>query len=76
MKKCGECKHYIGGGDWNLCCQLKYGLCYRDTEACEKYEYSEETIRRLEEQDRKFIKYLEELRKEQENEAERRTAAE
>ena len=34
---CESCEHYIGGGDWNLCCQLKYGLCYKDTEACHKY---------------------------------------
>ena len=37
-KTCGTCRHYIGGGDWNLCCDLMYGLCYRDTGACERYE--------------------------------------
>lgn len=39
---CGSCKHYIGGGDWSLCCDLKYDLCYRFDEACENYVYSEE----------------------------------
>ena len=38
---CGNCKHYIGGGDWNLCCDLQYDLCYVDTKACDKYERSE-----------------------------------
>lgn len=43
-KTCGSCKHYIGGGDWNLCCDLEHPeapcgfLCYKYTEACEKYE--------------------------------------
>ena len=43
-KKCGTCAHFIGAGDWNLCCDLPhpdypYGfLCYKNTEACEKYE--------------------------------------
>lgn len=43
-KKCGTCNHYIGGGDWNLCCDIEhpdylYGfLCYECTKACEKYE--------------------------------------
>lgn len=43
-KRCGTCKHFIGGGDWNLCCDLPhpeytYGfLCYEDTLACERYE--------------------------------------
>lgn len=35
---CETCKHFIGGGDWNLCCDLMYDLCYKDTPACEKYE--------------------------------------
>ena len=39
MATCGTCKHFIGGGDWNLCCDLQYDLCYRHTPACEKYEY-------------------------------------
>ena len=40
MLKCGSCKHYLGGGDWNLCCDLKYDLCYEYTEACEQYEFA------------------------------------
>ena len=32
---CGSCRHYIGGGDWNLCCDLMYDLCYRDTVGCD-----------------------------------------
>lgn len=36
--KCGTCKHYIGGGDWNLCCTRRYDLCYEDTDACGIYE--------------------------------------
>lgn len=41
---CVFCKHFIGAGDWNLCCDLKHKgypfgfLCYEDTEACEKFE--------------------------------------
>ena len=41
---CVTCSHYIGGGDWNLCCDLKHEgypwgfLCYDDTEACDRYE--------------------------------------
>ena len=41
---CGSCLHFIGAGDWNLCCALPppespYGfLCYEDTPACEQYE--------------------------------------
>ena len=38
---CADCKHYIGAGDWNLCCRLKYGLCYESTPACTKFEEKE-----------------------------------
>lgn len=24
MKTCGQCKHYTGAGDWNLCCDIKH----------------------------------------------------
>lgn len=52
MNKCGTCRYYIGGGDWNLCCSIShptpeekikgmtytYGhLCYKNTEACDMY---------------------------------------
>ncbi len=41
---CGLCEHFIGGGDWSLCCDLPHPeapwgfLCYEDTPACESYE--------------------------------------
>ena len=49
-KTCGQCKHYIGGGDWNLCCskphsaiEFPFGfLCYKHSQACEQFEPIEE----------------------------------
>lgn len=44
VMKCGTCKHFVGGGDWNLCCDLPHEnypcgfLCYEDTAACKDYE--------------------------------------
>ena len=35
---CLTCKHYMGMGDWSLCCDLKHDLCNENTPACEKYE--------------------------------------
>lgn len=35
---CGNCKHFLGGGDWNLCCEIKYDLVYEDSEVCDRYE--------------------------------------
>ena len=48
--RCKDCKHFIGAGDWNLCCsnpprsQVSWlgFLCYSDTEACENFEESKE----------------------------------
>lgn len=53
MKKiCKYCDHFIGGGDWNLCCSVEHPtpeekkkgltfyfghLCYEDTEACDMF---------------------------------------
>lgn len=37
-KVCAKCSHFLGMGDWNMCCDQMYGLCYDDTEACEHYE--------------------------------------
>lgn len=52
-KTCGQCKHFIDGGDWNLCCTQKHPtpeekikgcsflfghLCYENTEACDLFE--------------------------------------
>lgn len=42
-KTCGTCQHFIGGGDFDLCCDLEksgtiFGfLCYSSTPACEDY---------------------------------------
>lgn len=53
VDKCGTCKHYIGAGDWNLCCGIHHPtpkeqemgktfifghLCYENTDACDMYE--------------------------------------
>lgn len=50
---CGDCKHFIGGGDWNLCCDIHHPtpkevemgmrydfgfLCYKDTNACDMFD--------------------------------------
>lgn len=35
---CSDCRRFIGGGDWNLCCQGKHDLCYRDTPACDEFD--------------------------------------
>lgn len=32
--KCRNCSHFLGMGDWSLCCDLRHDLCYEDTEAC------------------------------------------
>ena len=43
-ERCDTCKHFIGGGDWNLCCDLPHPdypcgfLCYENTVACKGYE--------------------------------------
>ena len=59
MKTCGQCKHFIGGGDWNLCCGIEHPtpkekerglkflfgyLCYADTNACDMFESKEELV--------------------------------
>ena len=35
---CKDCMHFVGAGDWNLCCGLKPDLCYGDTPACDLFE--------------------------------------
>ena len=36
---CGHCKHYIGFGDFDLCCAVKARrLVYADTSACNRFE--------------------------------------
>ena len=37
-KVCGNCSHFLGGGDWNLCCNLSPDLFYSNTPACDKFE--------------------------------------
>ena len=27
--RCGDCAHFIGGGDWNLCCRLDWASTTR-----------------------------------------------
>lgn len=39
---CATCSHFIGGDDWNLCCDLKYDLCYRCTPKCNDYKERKE----------------------------------
>lgn len=39
---CATCSHFIGGGDWNLCCDLKYDLCYSCTPKCNNYKERKE----------------------------------
>ena len=56
-KHCYQCKNFIGGGDWNLCCKvthptpkeaeqgLKFDLghlCYKETNACDMFDPLEE----------------------------------
>lgn len=50
---CAECSHFLGMGDWNLCCDISHPtqkekedgklfemghLCYKNTEACDAFE--------------------------------------
>ena len=36
-RRCGICKHFLGGGDFGTCCDQTYELKYRDSKVCEKY---------------------------------------
>ena len=42
-KTCKACIHFIGAGDWDLCCTQSHEgypfgfLCYEDTPACKKF---------------------------------------
>ena len=53
MNICGECIHFLGFGDWDLCCDIPHPttkevelgvnfpcghLCYADTPACDCFE--------------------------------------
>lgn len=36
-ERCGTCSHFIGCGDFSLCCRIHQGLCYEETSACKDY---------------------------------------
>ena len=44
VSRCGECRHFTGGGDFDLCCDLPHPevpfgfLCYEHTAACGCFE--------------------------------------
>lgn len=39
MNKCGNCKHFTGAGDFDLCCMKSMRrLCYKDNDACDAWE--------------------------------------
>ena len=38
---CVTCENFIGGGDWGLCCKIKYDLCYECTPKCKDYQQKE-----------------------------------
>ena len=40
-KHCYQCEHFIGSGDWNLCCGIKGDLCYKNTVACDDFKEKE-----------------------------------
>lgn len=40
---CDKCKHFRGWGDWGLCCDVKYDLCYEQTPACELFVFNDKT---------------------------------
>ena len=64
---CGSCEHFIGGGDWNLCCDLPHEdypcgfLCYKDTVACDQYVFSQATVDREEEKRIELARYVQEM---------------
>lgn len=35
--KCESCEHFLGLGDFGLCCDLRYELCYENTDACNDF---------------------------------------
>lgn len=45
MKTCVQCSHYIGGGDWDLCCHAgEHRLCYEDTPADDCPSFKQTTL--------------------------------
>lgn len=40
---CAECRRFLGGGDWGLCCRIKYDLCYEHTPVCTEFAPKEAT---------------------------------
>ncbi len=47
IETCQDCAHFVGCGDWDLCCTESHEgypfgfLCYEDTPACEKFDAKE-----------------------------------
>ena len=37
-KVCGLCKHFLGMGDYNLCCDIQYDLTYTFSKPCDMFE--------------------------------------
>lgn len=37
-KVCGLCKHFLGMGDYNLCCDKQYDLTYTFSKPCDMFE--------------------------------------
>ena len=40
---CNNCKYFIGKGDFGLCCELKYELCY-EYDTCNQWKVKEALI--------------------------------
>lgn len=41
-KTCDQCKHLMGTDDWNLYCDIRKDLCYKETLACDLFEEVQE----------------------------------
>lgn len=41
---CAQCSHYVGGGDFGLCCTIEAGLWYEDSpaEKCKTFKQNTE----------------------------------
>ena len=40
-KTCGDCRYFLGGGDWALCCDKHYDLYFSDSKACDDFDEKE-----------------------------------
>lgn len=44
-KRCGQCAHFIGAGDWDLCCRKQARrLTYENDDACPEFEQNTRCI--------------------------------